>query len=182
MIYEICRREETESHRRYSGGARAGGVAFSVRRAIRACLRHRRSRRRRVFQSRPIRILRDGVLAAPDDDVAVTDAVGRRARRRRRRRLDEWAFPLAVMQLTQIAAGKPRLHRLSGGPPLVSDPAIRQQRDRQRRFRAPGNTACEATKLSFAPEIDAVSHRNEKSEFRWPRGRCGYGRFFSDGP
>src|SRR5260221_10574368 len=50
----------------------AGGAAFSFRCAQRTRLRQRRSRRRRAFQARRIRVLRDGTLVAADEDMGMT--------------------------------------------------------------------------------------------------------------
>jgi hypothetical protein len=66
----------------------AGGAAFSLHSAIRARFRHRRSRRKSVIQSRPIRAFRDDFPAAPDDDVAVAEVMRGRARGALRRRSD----------------------------------------------------------------------------------------------
>src|SRR5260370_20649758 len=49
----------------------AGGAALSFRHARRACLRQRRSRRSRALQFRRIRVLRDGTLAALDEDMGM---------------------------------------------------------------------------------------------------------------
>src|SRR5260221_8990441 len=50
----------------------AGRTEFSCRRAQPTRLRQRRSRRRRAFEARRIRVLRDGTLAAADEDMGMT--------------------------------------------------------------------------------------------------------------
>ena len=66
----------------------AGGTGFSLHRAVRKRFRHRRSRRRSVFQSRPIRVLRNRISAAPDDSGAVTEVLRGRVRGALRRLSD----------------------------------------------------------------------------------------------